>query len=81
MRPFVQLLPGALSEMIATVAETGVLTRADRYGLMAAILDESLSDDELAATNRLLRSVLKGRVKVLDLMSADDRTHLSSIGR
>lgn len=81
MRPFVQLLPGALSEMIATVAETGVLTRADRYGLMAAILDESLSDDELAATNRLIRSVLKGRVKVLDLMSADDRTQLSSIGR
>jgi hypothetical protein len=72
MRPSVQLLPGALSEMIATVAETGVLTRADRYGLMAALLDESLSDDELAATNRLLRSVLKGRVKVLDFFSVEN---------
>jgi hypothetical protein len=72
MRPSVQLLPGALSEMIATVAETGVLTRADRYGLMAALLDESLSDDELAATNRLLRSVLKGRVKVLDFLSVEN---------
>lgn len=81
MTPSVQLLPGALSEMIATVAETGVLTRADRYGLMAALLDESLSDDELAATNRLLRAVLKGRVKVLDLISADDLSHFSSIGR
>lgn len=72
MTPSVQLLPGALSEMIATVAETGVLTRADRYGLMAALLDESLSDDELAATNRLLRAVLKGRVKVLDFLSVDN---------
>jgi hypothetical protein len=81
MTPSVQLLPGALSEMIATVAETGVLTRADRYGLMAALLDESLSDDELAATNRLLRAVLKGRVKVLDFLSAEAQGEVASIGR
>lgn len=71
MIPSVQLIPGALSEMIATVAETGVLTRADRYGLMAALLDESLSEEELEATNRLVRAVLKGRVKVLDLISVE----------
>jgi hypothetical protein len=71
MTPSVQLLPGALSEMIATVAETGILTQADRYGLMAALLDESLSDEELEATNRLLRAVLKGRVKVLDFFSVE----------
>lgn len=71
MIPSVQLIPGALSEMIATVAETGVLTRADRYGLMAALLDESLSDEELEATNRLVRAVLRGRVKVLDLISVE----------
>ncbi|MGB3560443.1 MAG: hypothetical protein WBD58_11240 [Geitlerinemataceae cyanobacterium] len=81
MKPFVQLLPGALSEMIATVAETGVLTRSDRYGLMAALLDESLSEDELAATNRLLRAVMKGRVKVLDFLSAESGYEASSIGR
>jgi hypothetical protein len=81
MTPSLQLLPGALSEMIASVAETGILTRADRYGLMAAILDESLSDDELAATNRLLRAVLKGRVQVLDLLSAEESCECSSMGR
>ncbi|HIK33526.1 MAG TPA: hypothetical protein IGS17_20205 [Oscillatoriales cyanobacterium M59_W2019_021] len=69
--PSVQLIPGALSEMIATVAETKVLTRADRYGLMAALLDESLSEEELEATNRLVRAVLKGRVKVLDRISVE----------
>jgi len=71
MIPSVQLIPGALSEMIATVAETKVLTRADRYGLMAALLDESLSEEELEATNRLVRAVLKGRVKVLDRISVE----------
>lgn len=81
MTPSVQLLPGALSEMIATVAETGILTRSDRYGLMAALLDESLSDDELAATNRLLRAVIKGRVKVLDFLSAESQREVPSIGR
>ena len=41
-----QLLPGAISEIIASVSDTGVLTLADRYGLMAATLDESLNDEE-----------------------------------
>jgi hypothetical protein len=32
----VQLLPGAISEILASVAETGILTLSDRYGLLAA---------------------------------------------
>ncbi|MDF0554384.1 hypothetical protein [Kamptonema sp. UHCC 0994] len=68
--PPVQLLPGAIAEMLACVSDTGVLTLADRYGLMAAAFDESLNDDDRSAANRLLRSVVKGRVKMVNELSA-----------
>ncbi|MCW6036301.1 hypothetical protein K4A83_08450 [Spirulina subsalsa FACHB-351] len=58
-----QLLPGAISEILASVAETGRLTQGDRYGLLAATLDESLGEEERRAVNRLLRSVQRGRVQ------------------
>ncbi|WP_017303843.1 hypothetical protein [Spirulina subsalsa] len=58
-----QLLPGAISEILASVAETGRLTQGDRYGLLAATLDESLNEEERRAVNRLLRSVQRGRVQ------------------
>ncbi|MEL7034933.1 MAG: hypothetical protein AAFO04_04855 [Cyanobacteria bacterium J06592_8] len=62
--PQVKLLPGAVNEIIASVADNGTISETDRYGLMAAMLDESLSEEELRSINRLLRSVLKGRVKI-----------------
>jgi hypothetical protein len=65
----VQLVPGAISEILASVTDTGTLTIADRYGLMAAILDESLEDEDRNSINRLLRSVLKGRVKIVNELS------------
>ncbi|MBE9040134.1 hypothetical protein IQ235_04915 [Oscillatoriales cyanobacterium LEGE 11467] len=64
MFPQVQLIPGAISEILASVADTGYLTIGDRYGLMAATLDESLSEEDRLSANRLLRSVLRGRVKL-----------------
>lgn len=66
----VQLIPGAISEMLASVTETGCLTLADRYGLMAAVLDDSLDDEYRHSINRLLRSVIKGRVKIVNELSA-----------
>jgi hypothetical protein len=66
----VQLIPGAISEMLASVTDTGALTLADRYGLMAAVLDDSLDDEYKLSINRLLRSVLKGRVKIVNELSA-----------
>jgi hypothetical protein len=65
-----QLLPGAISEILASVTDTGVLTLADRYGLMAATLDESLNDEDRCCVNRLLRAVLKGRVRMVNELSA-----------
>ncbi len=70
MLPQIQLIPGAISEILASVTETGILTLADRYGLMAAALDESLDEEERGCVNRLLRSVLKGRVRVVADLSA-----------
>mgnify|MGYP006270997851 CR=1 FL=1 len=65
----VNLLPGAVSEILASVTDTGVLTVADRYGLMAATLEESLDEEESQAIDRLLRAVLKGRVKLVEELS------------
>ena len=66
----VQLIPGAISEILASVTDTGSLTLADRYGLMAAVLDDSLDEQDRHSINRLLRSVLKGRVKIINELSA-----------
>ncbi|MGK7924423.1 MAG: hypothetical protein AB4290_04065 [Spirulina sp.] len=59
-----QLIPGAIAEIHASTTETGVLTVADRYGLMAAVMDESLTEEERKTVDRLLRAVLRGRIKL-----------------
>jgi hypothetical protein len=68
---YIQNLPGAISEIVASSADNGILTLADRYGLMAAILDEFLEEEEEEALNRLLRRVVKGRIQVVDQISCD----------
>ncbi|MGL5080728.1 MAG: hypothetical protein ACRC8A_04515 [Microcoleaceae cyanobacterium] len=65
----VSLVRYALGELFATAYETGCLTLADRYGLMAAIFDESISDDEKQALDRLLRAVSRGQIKAIDELS------------
>jgi len=64
-----QLLPGAVSEILVSARETGVLTLADRYGLMAATLDENLTQEDERSINRLLRAVIKGKIKIADEIS------------
>ncbi len=66
MFPQLQLLPGAISDIMAAVTETGYLTVADRYGLMAATLDDTLDESDRRSANRLLRAVRRGRVRVAD---------------
>ena len=63
------LIPGAINELIATVTDTRRLTKADRYGMMAAIFDESTSEEERCSLDRLIRSLLKGRIRVTDELS------------
>jgi len=65
----VNLLPGAISEILASVAESHRITKADRFGLMAAILEESLPEEERWAIDRVLRSLVKGRIEIVDELS------------
>jgi hypothetical protein len=62
----INLIPGAINDLIATVHDTHCITKADRYGMMAAILDEATSDEERRSLDRLLRSFVKGRVQLCD---------------
>ena len=59
-----QLLPGAIYEILASSTETGLLTVSDRYGLYAATLDEFLPEEERRIVNRILRSVVRGRIRL-----------------
>lgn len=70
MIPQVQLLPGAISAILASVTDTGTLTLSDRYGLLAATLDENLDDCDRRSANRLLRSVIRGRVQIINDLCA-----------
>ncbi|WP_071517466.1 hypothetical protein [Geitlerinema sp. PCC 9228] len=64
MIPQIELLPGAVYDIMASASETGRLNLCDRYGLMAATLDDSLSEEERRAIDRLLRFVIRGRFQV-----------------
>ena len=65
----INLIPGAINDLIATVTDTHHLTKADRYGMMAAILDESITDEERRSIDRLIRSLVKGHIQVSDELS------------
>jgi hypothetical protein len=70
MKIQLRLLPGAISDLFAQVSTSGKITLADRYGLMAALLEESLTQEERDSIERLLRSVRRGRLKIVDEISA-----------
>jgi hypothetical protein len=69
--PSVKMPPNALSEIFAQAASSGYLTVADRDGLKAALLDESLSSEERAAIDRLLYAVRKGRLRLVDEIATE----------
>lgn len=66
----VRLLPGALSDLFAQATSSGKITLADRYGIMAALLEESLTDEEMDSLERLLRAFRRGRMQVVDEISS-----------
>ncbi|HBR72576.1 MAG TPA: molybdenum cofactor guanylyltransferase, partial [Cyanobacteria bacterium UBA11159] len=63
------LLPGALSELFAQATSSGYITKADRYGLMAALLAEQLDSEQRSAIDRMLHAVRRGRLKIADELS------------
>ena len=68
--PLINLLPSALGELFAQVASTGTITEADRYGLMAAIMDETLGEEERCAIDRMLHAFCRGRLRMVKEISA-----------
>jgi len=66
------LLPCALSDLVVQAYTKRKLTQADRYGLMAAILDPNLSEEEQHAIDRLLHLYYRGRIELSDELSAID---------
>ena len=69
MQPPLHLIPSALGELFAEVNDTGYITLADRYGLMAAIFDDSLTEEEKRSIDRLLRAVCRGKIKLVNELS------------
>lgn len=69
MQTPINLLPSALSDLFAQVMTSGKLTVADRYGLLAALLDEKITHDDLHNIDRLLRSIRRGRVAIVEELS------------
>jgi hypothetical protein len=67
--PVINLIPGAISELTVNAYNTRRITKADRYGMMAAILDDSISEKERFYLDRLLLSIAKGRVQVTEELS------------
>lgn len=65
MSCYLQLLPGALPAMAQAVEQNRCVTLTDRYGLMAAVFDESLPDQERKMVNRILKGVQEGQIRVL----------------
>lgn len=65
----VNLLPGAISEMLASVTDTHRLTQADRYGMLAALLDESVPEEDLTAIDRMLYSLRRGQIQIVSELS------------
>lgn len=66
----VKLLPCALSELYAQAFTSGSITQADRWGLMAAVLDESLTEEERSSVDRILHAVRRGRLQIVNEISA-----------
>ncbi|WP_008318065.1 hypothetical protein [Leptolyngbya sp. PCC 6406] len=64
------LIPTAVSELFARISATGQITLADRFGLMAAAFDESLSVEEREAIDRILQGIRRRRYQVVSDISA-----------
>ena len=63
-------LQSSLAELFAEASNSGRITLADRYGLMATLLQESISEEEMNTIDRLLYGVRRGWLKVGDEISA-----------
>lgn len=71
-----EFLSDTICDILGYVGSKGVLKQSDRDELIVASLDDSLGDQEKKAIHRLLRSVRRGRLPVID-----DRPDDFEVGR
>lgn len=64
--PALNLLPSVFSEMFFNAIQSGSLNKTDRYGIMAALLENRLDVEEQKAIDLLLRAAAKGRIALVD---------------
>jgi hypothetical protein len=65
----INLLPSALPEMFAQVTATQKLTLADRYGMLAVLLDDRADAEDLYMIDRIFYALRQGIVQVVDEIS------------
>jgi hypothetical protein len=65
-----RLLPGAIADLFAQASYSGKITVADRYGLLAAFLEDKLTDEERESIDRLFHALHRGRMQVVSEISA-----------
>ena|GEM_PF-699419 len=63
-------LPFAISELFAQVSVSGKITIADRYGILAVLLYEPTSKEDLYCIDRILYALRKGRLQLTQELSA-----------
>jgi len=66
----INLLPFGISELFAQVSQTCSITEADRYGLMAVIMDDTITEEERQAIDKLLYAIRRGRLQMVNEISA-----------
>ncbi len=71
MQSPISLLPDAISELFAQSSTSGNITLADRYGFMAAVFEEKLSEEDRESIDRMLRALKRGRLQMVDDLSAE----------
>lgn len=59
----------SIAELFAQVSNSGRITLADRYGLMAILLQDCVSQEEINAIDRVLYGIRRGWVKIVDEIS------------
>jgi hypothetical protein len=73
-----RLLPGAISDLFAESSSSNQITLADQYGLLAALLEDSITEEERASIDRMLYALHRRRIRVVSEISA--MSDLSSVG-
>lgn len=63
---YVNFYKQTISEIFYQIWQTGQITSRHRWGLMSALMQDSLSQDERDAIDRLLHAVRRGWLQIRD---------------